>query len=162
MSAESVGFFWLFLISIHPQRYTAPRWPFLRVGGLNKTPWQSCLLDAAEIMEDTVLFVFPVLPGLPIFILFQNLEFFHSHWAFETGNLSSVGLWSKQSPWRTSKIAGHFLVPRSNTEVPVNLHGYGANLQRRAGQYWSKQKSCEKKWFGWRCDSGTHCRANLC
>lgn len=57
----------LFFPSVHPQRYTASRWPFFRVEGSNKTPWQSCLLGAAEIMEDTM--------SCSLFVSFLDCQF---------------------------------------------------------------------------------------
>lgn len=77
----------LFFRCTHPQRHTVSGFPFLRVR-LNTTPWQSSLLSAAEIVEDSVLLVFPILHALLIPILYQKLKFLHgshlllSYWAW--------------------------------------------------------------------------------
>lgn len=73
----------LFFPSVHPQKYTASSWPFLRVEGLNKTPLKDlppwCSRDHGR---QCVVFIFSVLPGFPFPILYQNLEFLHGSWAW--------------------------------------------------------------------------------
>lgn len=73
-----MGFFWL-VLSLHPSS---------EAHSINTNPWQSCLLHAAESLEDGVLLIFPILHALLIPILNQNLRFLHgshlllSYWAW--------------------------------------------------------------------------------
>lgn len=142
----------LFFPSLYPQRDTASRWPFHRVEGSNKTPWQSCLLGAAEITLCPAHFSHPSWIAVSHPVSKSWIPAWHLGLAIaflEEENSNSGELCSKRSPWRSPRIAGHFfpvprslvsggniLVPRGNTATPVNLHGCTVGLSRRARQRW--------------------------
>lgn len=151
MLVESVEFFWLFLPSIHPQRYTASSWPFLGAEGLKKPSLTElpswCSRDHGR---HCILLIFPVLPGLLICVPYQSLEFLHGRWTFGAQNSNSGGPRGKKNPWQASRIAGHVLASRSHTETPVNL-------QRKAVQYWRQQNAVSRNGVAQDWDSSTNC-----
>lgn len=124
---NSSGFFFL---SIHPQRYTASCWPYLRPEGFKKTSLIELLTWCSrDHGRHCVLLIFPVLLGVLICVPYQSLEFLHGRWTFGALNSNSGGPRGKKNPWHASRIAGHVLASRSHTETLLNL-------QRRAVQYW--------------------------